>query len=246
MHLIHQFQELNQSENITLSNSNTYVIISVVLIILIFIVALLSWFFAYKKKKKSQSQPEGLRFENEVSDYLEEILKKTDFDFIRSTLFSYDSKMYEVDGILISNSLIVVVESKAFHGTLQGDSAQEYLTLSSLNNKKTSFKNPILQNEKHILHIWKTLGKKIPIASLVVFPDDLNIQISNLDSHVILTNVNKLEKEISMLHEFSRQQLPQFRKESIISLLRALSAKSKSEKKKFEKIINRKGQHAKK
>ncbi|WP_025755308.1 nuclease-related domain-containing protein [Mycoplasmopsis cricetuli] len=226
------------------SNSVTLTIVSIVLISLFIVVTIV--FFTYKKIINKTKQTEGFQFEKNVNTKLKSELVNTSFDHLEGGIYSYNSKMYEVDGILISHSIIVVLEYKSFHGTITGDGANEYVFVSFKKRKKMKFKNPILQNEKHLHNIWKSLGKKVPIASLIVFPDDLKINFKNVESHVILTNLKKLKEKIQILEQASQSQIPEFNKNEVINLLKILKISTIKEQRKFNELINKKEKYERK
>lgn len=238
--MIQKITFLHEEANKILTNnysSKVSAIVAIVLIslILISLISLWVWF----KIKNTKTKTKGFKFEHKVSELIEDYAKSTSFTYVHGGIYSYDSKMYEIDGLLVSDSLIVVLEYKAFSGYMSGDGASEYIFLSSKKGKKVRFKNPILQNEKHIKHLWNTIGKKVPIASFIIFPDDLKFNISNLDSHVLLSNLNDIKTNLSTLETSAKSLVPQINKQDFLTTLKAMKIRSKKEQQKFNQIIQK-------
>ncbi|UUM20028.1 MULTISPECIES: nuclease-related domain-containing protein [unclassified Mycoplasma] len=219
------------------SNSQKATIWALVVIslLLLFVLSIYFW----RKYKQNKRQTIGLKFEEQVDNLIKDLTKNSSFTHVSGGVYSYNSIMYEIDGLLVSDSLIVVLEYKAFNGTMSGDGASELIELSSKNNRKMKFKNPILQNEKHIQHIWNTIGQKVPAASLIVFPDNLKFKIHNLEEHVILSNLSNLKTNLAMLEHTVQKLAPVTTKSTILYALKMTKTKTSAENAKFNQIINK-------
>lgn len=114
--------------------------------------------------------------------------KRTNNKFIQASLYSYDSnKVFEVDSILITNKALIVIEIKSIKGGVEGR-AENPKWEKVLGDARHYITNPIIQNDKHIEHIIKMLGVKIPTISLIVFSNRTQyLKIENKPSHVLIT-----------------------------------------------------------
>lgn len=84
-----------------------------------------------------------------------------------------DGETTEIDVIMICSKGLFVFESKNYSGWIFGNEGQMnwYQTLPTGKGKsrKTSFYNPIKQNNSHIKHLKKLVGEEIPIYSVIAF-----------------------------------------------------------------------------
>ncbi|UUD35914.1 NERD domain-containing protein [Mycoplasmopsis citelli] len=234
---IKSFFEENQVMQTPTNESFLPTIISIVVILAL--LAIIFPIVLVNIRKQNKKKSIGFKFEEEANYLVKAFAGPTFFTHIGGAIYSYDSKMYEVDGLLVSDSLIVVIEYKAFNGTISGDGAGEYVYLTSNNKRKAKFKNPILQNEKHIQHLWNTIGKKIPVGSLIIFPDNVKFNISNLDNHVILSHLSDVPANILMLHQASASLPPVTNSDHILNALKMMKIKTRQENKEFQKMINK-------
>ncbi|QKT05552.1 nuclease-related domain-containing protein [Mycoplasma sp. OR1901] len=224
-------------------NEYPHYVLSIFFIVLFGVIILFSlgyyifwkYFIDYKKNKQ------GFLFENWINKKIKKIVDKKTFIFSEGGIYSYDNKKYELDGFLVSDSMIVVCEYKLYNGILSGNARNEKIFLSLGKKRKIKVKNPIFQNENNIKHVLKMLKKNIPYASLVVLPQNTKIEINDVPEHVLLVNVNNLEQTINKLIE-SSQTLPKIiNNEDVKNLFNAMKIKTTSEKIKFKNMLKRKG-----
>ncbi len=81
-----------------------------------------------------------------------------------------DGKYTEIDLIMIHSSYIFVIESKNYSGWIFGSEKNKNWTQCLKGGSKTSFYNPIMQNNTHINALSKYLGiEKEKFMSYIVF-----------------------------------------------------------------------------
>lgn len=179
-----------------------FLIITIILIVIFSLGFIISFslFILHKYVHNLKAQKKGFMFEDSINNKLKTLLKETDFNFISGGAYKLDKTLYEVDAIFFNKSMLVCAEYKYFQGVLSGDSYGNELNLSNGKNKKLKVKNPITQNESHVKNIFKTTNKKLPYASLIIFPDDLKLEISNIPAHVIICKVNEIESKVNQLY----------------------------------------------
>ncbi len=161
----------------------------------------------------SLSKRLGQTAENIVNKDIATWAKHTNNKFIKSSLYKYShNKVFEVDGILITNKCIVVLEVKSIKGKIIGDAKNNKWT-KKLGDKEFAITNPIIQNDKHIEHLMNILKIKVPIVSLIVYSNrSETIELSNKPQHVIVIRhselFNALDKIDSTLeYKISKNQI---------------------------------------
>ncbi|MBN4084270.1 NERD domain-containing protein [Mycoplasma sp. CSL10166] len=223
-------------------NQYTHYILSIFFITLfglIFIISIGYYFFwkyfiDYKKNKQ------GFLFESVINRKIKKIIDKKTFLFSEGGIYSYDNKKYELDGFLVSDSMIVVCEYKLYNGILSGNAKNEKIFLSIGKKRKIKVKNPIFQNENNIKHVLKMLKKNIPYASLVIVPENTKIEINDISSHVLFINSDNIEETINKLI-LSSQRLPKIiNNEDVKNLFQAMKIKTTREKIKFKNMLKNK------
>ncbi|QGZ97362.1 hypothetical protein GE118_00910 [Mycoplasma sp. NEAQ87857] len=225
-----------ESSIILPTNDITIIMLVVYSLILVILIALAIWRFFFKIKNDKSV---GFLFEKFVQEIIEKEIKNKNIIYIPGGVCSFKSKMFEFDGLLVTQSMIAVLEYKAYDGTISGESQNEFLTLSSGKHKKIKVKNPILQNEKHIQHIYDVIGEEIPTASIIVFADTTIIDIKNSETHVRLTNIKDIRNEINLIINESQKFLPVVNIQKIEDIFSVIKIKNKKEMKKFKKIIGK-------
>ncbi len=89
----------------------------------------------------------------------------------------------QIDHVVVSNYGIFCIETKSYEGWIFGSANQEYWT-QVIYRHKERFYNPLRQNYAHIKAIEDLLGSqrlKVPIVSLIAFPDAGKLKISGTD-----------------------------------------------------------------
>lgn len=145
----------------------------------------------------------------------------------------------QIDHVVVSNYGIFCIETKAYSGWIFGDANQEYWTQVIFYYKKR-FYNPLRQNYAHVKaieNLTRPRYPKIPIISLIVFPDADKLKISGTDLvgytrdvirkikgftnpifsdaerdeiYEILVRTNILDKEARKLHNKGVKELKRF------------------------------------
>ncbi|QSF13592.1 nuclease-related domain-containing protein [Mycoplasma sp. Mirounga ES2805-ORL] len=166
--------------------------IGLIIMLIIFSLLIVYWVWANRKSKKNNTI--GFRFENKIKNIMSLYAKDKGFKFIEGGLFSYGAnQFFEVDGILITNKSIFIIETKAYEGHINGNAVGEQVTITN-NNKVKKLKNPLLQNFKHIKHFYKMCGIAVPIFSLIIFPENTTYDFEQLDSWAIIANENNINQ----------------------------------------------------
>ncbi len=89
-------------------------------------------------------------------------------DFAKIT--PLDTRLTQIDCIVVSELGVLVIESKDFSGWVYGDFAQaKWTQVLDFGREKNTFYNPFLQNEAHLEALKNLLGAEIPLISVVVF-----------------------------------------------------------------------------
>ncbi|UUD34897.1 NERD domain-containing protein [Mycoplasmopsis caviae] len=157
------------------------------------IIALVLSFLIIKHIKSKKNNSIGFRFEAKVRNKLLTIAKDKNYKYLNGGLFKYgQSQMFELDGILISNKAVFIIEVKYFVGQLSGDASAVELELKTKGNKILKFKNPLIQNFKHIQHFYKMCGFNFPVFSLVILPTGSSFNINNLESWALVTTEDQV------------------------------------------------------
>jgi hypothetical protein len=113
-----------------------------------------------------------------------------------------NTKVTQIDHVIVSNYGIFVVETKAHKGWIFGNANQEYWTQIIFKYKKR-FYNPLRQNFAHIKAIEDLLGSKLkaPIISLIAFPYADKLKISGTDSvGYTCDTIKKIESYKSIIY----------------------------------------------
>jgi len=76
----------------------------------------------------------------------------------------------QIDLVVATKAGIIVFEDKCYGGWIFGNGNQENWTqVLAHGQDKFRFYNPIKQNSRHIMHLQKLLGEKVPFYSVIVF-----------------------------------------------------------------------------
>lgn len=94
-----------------------------------------------------------------------------------------NGKSHQIDHIEIRHNGIFCIETKNYIGWIFGDENREMWTQTLYNGQKNTFYNPLKQNNSHIYHISKLIGKKYKINSLVVMAQNNS---SRIDSNKVI------------------------------------------------------------
>lgn len=173
------------------------IIISIILMLIIF--ALWVFFYFKKKKKENILKKRGKNTEDYVNQQIQLWSYKNNGLYIPSSMFKYHgNKIFEVDGILITQRALIAVEVKNISAkTIQGKGLEK-TWFKVMGNEKHPIKSPILQNDKHLDHIVKLTGMKIPMVSLIVFDANFvrELDIKDIPSHVLIIKSNEIQNTL--------------------------------------------------
>ena len=182
-------------------------------LVILVIAGILAYFWYKNRTLKRLTKKLGQSAETIINGDIATWAKHTRNKFIKANLYAYNSNMvFEVDGILITNKGIIVVEIKSIKGEIHGDAASPQW-IKQMGQKQHPTGNPIIQNDKHINHIMNMTQVKVPIVSLIVYSNRAeSIKITNTPAHVVLIRhselFNSLDKINSVLEtKLSDQQV---------------------------------------
>ncbi|WP_027334959.1 nuclease-related domain-containing protein [Mycoplasmopsis felifaucium] len=203
-----------------------------IILVLVFI------FIANQKTRKKTTI--GARFEVLVDEKLTIYAKNNGFKYLKGGLFKYSQDQYfEIDGVLIGNKSVYIVEDKYYIGKLFGISYADKLTLK-IGNKEKSINNPLLQNFKHIKHFYNMCGFNFPVFSLLILPSETSYNIDQLDSWSIIANEDKINSVLDTVSNDLADE-PDLSYEVIKAVIDAVNlgrATSLKDISKFNKIIH--------
>lgn len=132
-----------------------------------------------------------------VSEKLNSLKQKYECELITNFKFiDQYGKEVEIDQILITQSMVYVIETKNWLGTIYGNEDEEIWNKYH-NGKYSNPRNPIMQNERHIRKLKKMLGDHPPkMQSMIII---LGGDFSNINSNKLYTlndAINKIEQDI--------------------------------------------------
>jgi hypothetical protein len=114
-----------------------------------------------------------------------------------------NTKVTQIDQVIVSNYGIFVVETKSYKGWIFGNANQEYWTQAIFKNKER-FYNPLRQNFAHIKAIKDLLKPnrlKASIVSLIAFPYADKLKISGTNSVGYMRDIiKKIESYKSIIY----------------------------------------------
>lgn len=161
--------------------------------------ALISLFNQRKVSKKIKEI--GLKEEVKINNDIRVWASHNKNKFIPASIYSYDeNKVFEVDSILITDKAMIVVEIKSLTGGVKG-SVNDPRWTKVLGEKRFETTNPISQNQKHIEHIQKMTGLKVPTISLIVYSAKTSfVTCDDAPKHVVLIRHPELFKTLDEIN----------------------------------------------
>lgn len=152
----------------------------------------------------------GSYSENIVSNYFYDLLckyyKNSEFKIYTSIIIETKlKKTTEIDTLVICKKGIFVIETKNWNGDITGDNNSEHFQIRNYYGT-TKEKNPVIQNDNHILLVEKILEERginwdKLIVSYIIFSND-NVNITNIDSDSCFKLYEKkIEEEIDSMDE---------------------------------------------
>lgn len=227
-------------------DNNLSIIIPVVIVLLVFLLAGLilfivlfkpfkkikdgldSLFSFYEDNQKRRQEEFGRLGEEKVAKMLKEIV--TNYSgYVFNDFTFQDERGYScnIDHILICTGGVFVIETKSNKGTIYGSQDCEFwYQIKEKWQDDKKFKNPIIQNQKHINHLKKMFKCNPPkMISIIIFP--VAKSLDNVKSNCVYDldlAYNYIVKSIN-LNKYSKQfveriyhQLNQIHNEYGISL----------------------------
>lgn len=190
--------------------------------------------------KKRKSDTIGFRFEAKIKNKMIIVAKNFGYKYLNGGLFKYaGNQQFELDGVLISDKAVFIIETKYYQGHLSGSANDSQLSLSN-KNKEVKFSNPLMQNFKHIQHVYKMSKMNFPIFSLIILPTGTTVDIQDLESWAIVTT----EEEIANVLESVNKDMAEDKSftssdiRKIVDNFNDHRSASLKDIKKFGKIVN--------
>ena len=165
----------------------------IVAIVLVFVVL----YFTGKKLLQLRKIRVGKNGEKKVGRALEKIARKSSnrYRVIHDIYLPLYDKTTQIDHIVIGRFGMVVVETKAMNGEIYG-TEKDNDWANVVNDRKTRFYNPLLQNKTHVDCVRHILKKeniyRIQVDSLVVFSQ--KTAILNIPRKLPVITINLLKK----------------------------------------------------
>ncbi|MEA4115545.1 nuclease-related domain-containing protein [Mycoplasma sp. 744] len=157
----------------------------------IFILSLLIIYIVIKFKKNKKNT-KGLIFEKHIKEKIKQFAKNNNLILYSNVFINQNNKMNcELDALMITEKIVFIFETKYYEGKITGEANNKTINLLK-NNKTKVLKNPIYQNFMHIKQFYNALGFKIPVLSIVVFPDNNLVEINNLPNWTVIANDSNL------------------------------------------------------
>lgn len=196
-----------------------------------------------KKTETTAAEKKGAEGEMRVNQLLSK-LPAREFQTLNDLLLSSGINYTQIDHVVVSIYGIFCIETKSWSGRIIGTTNSEQWTQYVGSNTKY-YKNAISQNKIHINVLQGFLSKsgKAPLYSVVVFPSDTDLMISNCNNNeqvitrdellmVLLENKKPVMTEEQMIQTIkilSEANIidPEIRKQHV------LTVKVKAEKDKF-------------
>ncbi len=214
------------------------IITALFLVTLFIIITLVIWIVT--SKKKTQTKTRGKIFEDTIKEKMILIASSKNFHYLDGGLFKYaDNNYFELDGILISNKAVYIIEAKRYIGHLHGGFFDDYLLLKD-DKKEIRVKNPFNQNYRHIRHFINMCKVNVPIFSLIIFPDSASLDIDKQEPSTIIaskSNVDLLLDEVET-YMVDEPDLEVSKINLVIDAINENRAQSTSDNIKFNQIIS--------
>ena len=136
-----------------------------------------------------------------------------------------NSRMTEIDVLMISSKGIFVFESKNYSGWIFGNENHENwcqaLSLGWGRCKKNYFYNPIMQNQHHIEALKSWLGVKIPVYSIVAFSDRCTLKDVTVNNHNVYV-INRSNVVSVVLNIWSQRRSSELTGEQVFDIYNRL------------------------
>ncbi|MFD1848719.1 nuclease-related domain-containing protein [Oceanobacillus bengalensis] len=145
--------------------------------------ALFRWLKEKHRHNKILNQDYGHQLAGHLGeqqvDYKLSIYPHNNFRYFQGIRLKINHKFFQMDGVLLFNSFILILEIKNWKGTLQYNPETNSIT-QTFQNVKKNYQNPITQVNNHEMQLNSWLQEVpgifgVPIESLVVISDSTTI-----------------------------------------------------------------------
>lgn len=214
-------------EKLTNGNGKYWVIFVVLHIVILFILTLWILVSIYKKKINKQKEQAGIRAEENAMIYLKNFAQENNFTLLNGIFSLIDSKgkdvQFESDGVLITNSSIVVFEVKSNRPVIKSKSIDTFQVYKVNEKRKLiDFPSPVLQNAKHIEHFRNIIDSEIPIYSVIFFINATDVQVNYNESNLLfLCAKEPMQKLANFLNEKAQndKHFSETQKQTLITII---------------------------
>lgn len=137
----------------------------------------------------------------------------------------------QIDLVLLCNKGLFVIESKNYRETLISGKEKAKVWQVWTSRGQKNFYNPLIQNKTHIELLTKAIGKKIPMQSIIVFPDSTDISSVNFEG---VCKVSGLFDQINK----SKTSLTEQQVAELVKLINEAKGDSSTRQEHLEKVTN--------
>lgn len=199
-------------------------------------------YFAIKNKRfENRIKEIGQKAEDVVNADIKIWSKKTKNLFLPASIYKYGTnKVFEVDSIIITSKVMIVVEIKSIKGGIKGDAESQTWT-KVLGDKQFPITNPIVQNDGHIDHLVKMMDIKVPTVSLIIYSNRAKfLDVHNIPSHAAVIRHAELFDTLDQIEKALPIKISTLEMHSLASLIKNQKA-TKTKDQMLHKKITRQG-----
>ncbi|MCU4117180.1 NERD domain-containing protein [Mycoplasma zalophi] len=211
----------------------TGLIISMILLLLI-LITIIAKMIVYKINVKNK-KGRGKKFEEEFSLDIAKWAQENNYFYIKPALYKNGNKLFEIDGIIVTEKGIFVIETKSITGNIEGDyNTKTWYKI--FKNTKYEIQNVIFQNVKHMKHIEEIFNNsEINLYSILVFEDfNKTIKITNNPEWNLITKDTVFSTDLSKFMQNTESTLNQHTINTVYNTLLSLKTNSTKDKIKFK------------
>ncbi len=204
---------------------------------IIFFLLIVGYFWHKNRSLKKLTRKLGQSAEVIINNDIATWAKHTKNKFLKASLYQYDiNKVFEADGILVTDKGLIVVEIKSIKGEIHGSAKNPFWT-KQMGQKQHRTSNPIIQNDKHIEHIMKMTNIKVPIVSLIIYSNRTeSIKITDKPEHVVLIRHSELFNSLDKINSVLESKLTDYHVKKLYNKIKSFRTNS-SKDIKLHKII---------
>ncbi|MBU4690584.1 NERD domain-containing protein [Mycoplasma sp. ES3157-GEN-MYC] len=171
--------------------------------------------------RTSRKDTAGFAFEEQITRRLASYCKNSNYRYIKGEKFKYAGEnFFEIDGFLMTNKFLIIVEIKYIIGELTGQASDKLISVIN-NGNTTRFTNPLIQNFRHIEHFYKMCGFKFPVLSLLILPNGSECNITHQGAWSVVANEDNFENVLLELDE-ELKDIPNISKDKIDDIFAAI------------------------